>query len=211
MQGQFSLFWSIVLGRRRNPEFLPLIEQGKILSDKVDHIASTGANFIDIHDIPGAKALIKDALRLPRVSFCLRSILDQIPEIDVSYTRLVDPVDVPCPDWHQDRQFLKNDRAWTLWIALDSCGLYAPSIQFAPLDHAETNTLYEHRERTHVVNGSRVFPSDLAEAIFQGRSPIRPQFEPGDAVFFDENCLHSTFNSGTMRTRRLSVDIRLAR
>jgi len=105
-------------------------------------------------------------------------------------------------DWHQDGAFLGDDiRTVNLWLALSRCGDVAPGLDIVPrrLDGiVETGT-----------NGAH-FPWSVGdatvEAVRQDRAVERPIFRPGDAVLFDQRCLHRTAVSPAMSGPRFAVE-----
>jgi hypothetical protein len=103
--------------------------------------------------------------------------------------------------WHQDGKFMGHVRALNLWLSLSDCGRDAPGLDLVPRrldDHVPTNTddammLNQVSQRT-------------AEAA-AGELPImRPIFEPGDALLFDELFLHKTASDPSMRRPRYAVE-----
>ena len=105
-------------------------------------------------------------------------------------------------DWHQDGAFLGDDiRAMNVWLALTDCGRDAPGMDIVTrrLDGViETGT-----------EGARfdwsVSPAKVAE-LLDGEEPLRPAFQAGDVLLFDELFLHQTANSDEMTTDRYAVE-----
>jgi hypothetical protein len=105
-------------------------------------------------------------------------------------------------DWHQDGAFLgRGIRALNIWIALSDCGVDAPGLDLLPrrLDHiVETGT------------GGAYFDWAVGPAVAErlaSDAPIaRPEFKAGDAVMFDDMCLHRTAIEPTMTRRRYAIE-----
>lgn len=105
-------------------------------------------------------------------------------------------------DWHQDGAFLgKEIRAMNIWMALTDCGRDAPGMDLVVrrLDEiVETGT-----------EGARfdwsVSPQKVAELLGDER-PLRPAFEAGDVLLFDERFLHETGASPGMTRDRYAVE-----
>ncbi len=105
-------------------------------------------------------------------------------------------------DWHQDGAFLGEDiRAMNVWLALTDCGRDAPGMDLVTrrLDGVlETGT-----------EGARfdwsVSPRQVAE-LLDGEEPIRPAFQAGDLLLFDELFLHQTANSVEMTKDRYAIE-----
>jgi hypothetical protein len=106
----------------------------------------------------------------------------------------------PSP-WHQDGAFLGEVRALNVWLSLSRCGDVAPGLDIVPrrLDRiVPTGTdgaLFDW-------SASR----SVAEEAAGERGLLRPIFEPGDALLFDELFLHSTAVEQGMTSMRYAVE-----
>jgi hypothetical protein len=103
--------------------------------------------------------------------------------------------------WHQDGAFLGDVRALNLWLALSRCGDEAPGLDLVPrrLDRFVTTQTDE------AVLSYQVSQRKAEEAA--GDKPIvRPVFEPGDALFFDELFLHQTGSDPAMPNPRFAIE-----
>lgn len=88
-----------------------------------------------------------------------------------------------------------------IWLALSDCGRDAPGMD-----------LVTRRLDGIVETGSAgarfdwsVSPRTVAE-LLDGDQPIRPAFQAGDVLFFDELFLHQTANSPEMTLDRYAVE-----
>jgi hypothetical protein len=82
--------------------------------------------------------------------------------------------------WHQDGSFLGDDiRTLNLWASFSDCGRDAPGLELVP-------------RRFDSILDSFDMDDELVAAILEETPPVLPEFEPGDAVFFDEFFLHRT-------------------
>jgi hypothetical protein len=104
--------------------------------------------------------------------------------------------------WHQDGSFLGDGlRVLNIWLTLTPCGEDAPGLDIVPrrLDHVvETGT-----GDARFVN----MVGDDAIARVAAETPvIRPHFEPGEALLFDELFLHSTAADPTMAHHRYAIE-----
>ena len=105
-------------------------------------------------------------------------------------------------DWHQDGAFLgRGIRALNIWIALSHCGVDSPGMDLLPrrLDHiVETGT------------GGAIFDWAVGPAVVAQLAVdapvVRPEFEPGDALLFDDMFLHRTAIEPTMTRPRYAVE-----
>jgi hypothetical protein len=103
--------------------------------------------------------------------------------------------------WHQDGFFMGEVRSLNMWLSLSRCGDVAPGLDLLPrrLEHyLATNT--EEAALDYTISQRKV---DEAAA---GSPVIRPIFEPGDALFFDELFLHQTGSDPAMRKPRYAIE-----
>jgi hypothetical protein len=103
--------------------------------------------------------------------------------------------------WHQDGKFMGPVNALNLWLALSPCGRDAPGLDLVP------RRLQEHvRTETDEAMMLNQVSQRIAEEV-AGEVPIlRPVFEPGDALLFDDLFLHKTASEPTMRRRRYAIE-----
>lgn len=107
--------------------------------------------------------------------------------------------DLQDADWHQDGAFLGDGiRTINVWMSLSHCGRDAPGLDIVPrrLDGiVETGTEGAHFKWS-------VAP-DVVERASDEATVVRPIFEPGDVLLFDELFLHRTaIGPGMTRERR---------
>jgi hypothetical protein len=103
--------------------------------------------------------------------------------------------------WHQDGAFMGDVRSLNLWMALSRCGDVAPGLDVVPRrleEFAATGTdeamlSYQVSQRS-------------AETAAGGVPIVRPVFEPGDALLFDEMCLHQTASDPSMPNPRYAIE-----
>jgi hypothetical protein len=103
--------------------------------------------------------------------------------------------------WHQDGAFMGDVRALNLWLALSRCGDLAPGLDLVPrrLDGLVATQTDE------AVLSYQVSQRAAEEAAAE--TPIvRPVFEPGDALFFDELFLHQTGSDPAMPNPRFAIE-----
>jgi hypothetical protein len=96
--------------------------------------------------------------------------------------------DLADADWHQDGAFLGDGiRTVNVWLSLSRCGRDAPGLDIVPrrLDGiVETGTEGAHFKWS-------VAP-DVVDEATSDVAVVRPIFEPGDVMLFDELFLHRT-------------------
>ena len=103
--------------------------------------------------------------------------------------------------WHQDGAFMGDTRALNLWLSLSRCGDEAPGLDLVPRRLDEI--VIEH-EAMLFVDLTRERAREAAAA--GGVEIVRPIFEPGDALFFDEMFLHQTASDPSMPNPRFAVE-----
>jgi Phytanoyl-CoA dioxygenase (PhyH) len=103
--------------------------------------------------------------------------------------------------WHQDGAFLGEVRALNVWLALSRCGDESPGMDIVPkrLDHiVPTGT-------EGAIFEWSVSPQMAEEAAGED-GVLRPIFEPGDVLLFDELFLHSTAADPSMKKSRMAIE-----
>jgi hypothetical protein len=104
-------------------------------------------------------------------------------------------------EWHQDGAFLGDGtRTVNVWTALTPCGVDAPSVD-----------VFARRFGTIVATGTEdaahTWSVSRAEADRLGtQDVVRPKFDAGDALLFDQFTLHRTAASPTMTRERYAVE-----
>jgi hypothetical protein len=103
--------------------------------------------------------------------------------------------------WHQDGAFMGPVRSLNLWLALSRCGDEAPGLDIVPrrLDYLVT------RKTEEAVFDMQVSQTKAREAAAEV-GILRPIFEPGDALLFDEMFLHQTGSDPSMPKARFAVE-----
>jgi hypothetical protein len=104
--------------------------------------------------------------------------------------------------WHQDGSFLGDGlRVLNIWLSLSHCGRDAPGLDLVPrrLDHVVATGTGDSRF------GNMVGDDEIAR-VSESVGVIRPEFEPGEALLFDELFLHSTAADPSMPNARYAVE-----
>jgi hypothetical protein len=103
--------------------------------------------------------------------------------------------------WHQDGAFMGDVRALNVWLSLSRCGDVAPGMDIVP-----------RRLEGIVPTGTEgaAFDWSVSQAVAEESAGedgiVRPIFEPGDALLFDELCLHSTAAEPDMPNVRYAIE-----
>jgi len=104
--------------------------------------------------------------------------------------RKVKPNPTERAGWHQDGRFLGDGiRTVNMWIALSECGGGAA----APgMDIVADRDKVIHETGSHGAPFDWTVGPGLVDKITQSTPALNPQFQPGDALFFDQYNLHRT-------------------
>ena len=103
--------------------------------------------------------------------------------------------------WHQDGAFLGDVRALNVWLSLSHCGDEAPGMDVVP-----------RRLEEIVPTGTEgaTFDWSVSEQVAEEAAGevgvVRPIFEPGDVLLFDELFLHSTAAEPSMPKSRWAIE-----
>jgi hypothetical protein len=103
--------------------------------------------------------------------------------------------------WHQDGKFMGEVRSLNLWLSLSHCGDEAPGLDVVPVrldDFVQTKTDHPGLE---VLTEQHVAVEAAGD-----RGILRPIFEPGDALLFDEMFLHQTGADPSMPKPRYALE-----
>ncbi len=103
--------------------------------------------------------------------------------------------------WHQDGSFMGDVRALNLWLSLSRCGDEAPSLDIVPRRLNDLVT-QQTEEAVLAIQVSQA----MAEEAAGDRQIIRPIFDPGDALLFDDLFLHQTGSDPTMPKPRYAIE-----
>jgi hypothetical protein len=122
--------------------------------------------------------------------------------VDKSTLRRVTPDKEP--SWHQDGSFLgEGVRTVNTWVALSPCGgdADAPGLELIPRRFEALAPAGTPGAKVRI----EVAPDEVARAA-AGAPVLRPVFEPGDALVFDELFLHRTATSPGMTGVRYALE-----
>jgi Phytanoyl-CoA dioxygenase (PhyH) len=102
--------------------------------------------------------------------------------------------------WHQDGAFMGDVRALNLWLSLSRCGDESPGLDVVPRRLDEIVRDPENSWLEFDISQQK------AEEVAAPAQIIRPIFEPGDALFFDELFLHQTGSDPSMPKPRFAIE-----
>ena len=152
-------------------------------------------------DSPRISFEMSEALREARLPELVESYLGGSPLLSGDKTTLRRAEPSVSGAWHQDGKFMGEVRALNLWLSLSHCGRDAPGLDLVPRrleEHVATQT-----DEAMMLNQV----SQRTAESTAGELPIlRPVFEPGDALLFDELFLHKTASEPSMRKPRYAIE-----
>jgi hypothetical protein len=104
--------------------------------------------------------------------------------------------------WHQDGAFMGEVRSINLWLSLSHCGDVAPGLDIVPrrLGELVASEMPDDPNLYYLVS------DETAEEVAGDKEIIRPIFEPGDALLFDELFLHQTASDPSMPNPRFAIE-----
>jgi hypothetical protein len=153
-------------------------------------------------DSPRALFELTETLHHAGVDRALTGYLGERPALSVKKCTLRRVPPDTRADWHQDGAFLgAGIRTVNVWLSLSHCGDYAPGLDIVPrrFDHiVETGT--------HGAQFDWSVGPDLVEQVAADAKVVRPIFEPGDALLFDDFFLHQTGVSPGMTHERYAIE-----
>ena len=103
--------------------------------------------------------------------------------------------------WHQDGSFMGEVKALNVWMALTHCGDSAPGMDIVPRRIDEI--LPSGTEGTDI---AIQIHEDIARSAAGEDGVVRPIFEPGDVLLFDEMFLHTTAADPEMPNTRYAIE-----
>jgi hypothetical protein len=154
-------------------------------------------------DTPANAAAVLDVLSASGVVAAIAGHLGERPffSLQKSTLRHSLPI-VNFTGWHQDGSFLGPEiRTMNVWTALSRCGgdRPTPGLEIVPKRIPEVLS-------TEGGWGPISVAPALVDEVSADAPPIRPEFEPGDGLVFDERFLHRTFLHEHMTEDRYAVE-----
>jgi hypothetical protein len=154
-------------------------------------------------DSPIATAQIIDGLAETNVLESVRGHFGERPvfSLQKSTLRRVAPVH-KFTSWHQDGSFLDADvRSMNLWLALSHCGGAEPTPGLEVVPKRVPEILPVDNVMANYAISFEVVAETTADA-----PTVIPEFAPGDALMFDERCLHRTHLGLEMTRSRYALE-----
>lgn len=195
-----SAAWRLATEGRTGADYLPtlpLVPRQAALRQK-----QAAKNTWWLADCPAASAQILDDLAASGAIDAIGEHFGERPLFTLQKTTLrrVQP-ECRYTAFHQDGSFLGRDtRSMNVWVGLTSCGgdRPAPGLEIVPRRVDEILPFGE--------SGGIGIDGFLVHRTAGDTPLIRPEFDPGDALLFDERMIHRTFLSEEMTEERLAIE-----
>lgn len=152
-------------------------------------------------DSPMLTARMLDLFSRARLADLVGGYLGEHPLISVQKTTLRKAEPTVGGAWHQDGAFMGDVRALNLWLSLSRCGDESPGLDIVPRRLEELVTT-----GTDEAMLSYQISQAKAEEAAGETGIVRPIFEPGDALFFDDMFLHQTGSDPSMPKPRYAIE-----
>jgi hypothetical protein len=193
--------WESDHGADTGPWFVPFeTGRGPILGPERKWV--TGGGGVWTVDSPRAMFDVLEAFEEIGLDGPLTGYLGERPALSVKKWTLRRVPVTSGTNWHQDGAFLgQGIRTVNFWLALSHCGDDAPGLDVVP-----------RRMEGILPTGTEgaIFDWSVGEGLVQQIAEdtpvLRPIFEAGDALFFDERFLHRTAVSEAMTRERYAIE-----
>jgi len=160
-----------------------------------------GAGGVLAADSPRLMFEMIDAFQRAGLGTLIEDYLGERPAISAQKCTLRKAEPTVGGAWHQDGKFLGDVRSLNVWASLSRCGDVAPSMDIVPT-----------RIGYHVESGGEGATLDIqvtdedALAAAGDAGVVRPIFDPGDALLFDDLFLHQTGSDPSMPNPRYAIE-----
>lgn len=153
-------------------------------------------------DSPRALAELIEVLAATPVLSVIESHFGERPALSVRKTTLRDVPPDTTTEWHQDGAFMGAGlRTVNVWLALTPCGVDAPSIDVVA---RRLDGIVEPGGDGSVFSWS--VSDESARRAAGAAGIVRPVFDAGDAILFDDLNLHRTGAGPGLTEHRLAIE-----
>jgi hypothetical protein len=153
-------------------------------------------------DAPHFLARWMDEIEDCGVLGAVSSYLGERPALSANKATLYRLPHNPGSQWHQDGAFLgEGVRTVNLWVACTECGVDAPGLDIIPWRLGAIVPTGTHGSQFKWSVGEA-----YAEQLAANRRIATPHFRPGDAILFDQLCLHRTASRPGMTRGRYAIE-----
>jgi hypothetical protein len=179
-------------------EFVP---DARFLGEEGNRDWVAGGGGLWVADSPHLMFEMLDCFERAGLTRVINEYLGERPTISVQKCTLrkVDPD--AGSSWHQDGAFMGDVRALNVWLALSRCGDESPGMDIVP---KRLDRIVPTGTEGAIFEWS-VSPNE-AEAAAGETGVVRPIFEPGDVLLFDDLFLHTTAADPSMKKSRMAIE-----
>lgn len=167
----------------------------------MDRAFATDGGGVLAVDSPRALFRHLDALQFVGFDKMLNDYFGERTALSVKKSTLRRTEPTALAGWHQDGAFLGVDtRSLNIWTAFTPCGVDAPSLDVFPWPFKELVKL----------GGKDIFDWSISNdtaATYGVENIVRPVFETGDALLFDQLTLHKTGVDKYMTDTRYAIEM----
>lgn len=188
-----------------DPRFDLETERGWVRDSAGLWAADSPRMMVDVFDAferAGVRRLVTDYLGERSAISINKCLLRKVkPEVFDEAARNAGIEGIKPSAWHQDGAFMGDVRALNVWLALSRCGDEAPGLDVVPrrIDHIVPTG-------TEGASFEWSVSQTVADEVAGETGVLRPIFDPGDALLFDELFLHSTAAEPGMPNMRYAVE-----
>jgi hypothetical protein len=152
-------------------------------------------------DSPLLSSEMRELLTRAELPELVQSYLGEPPLVALEKTTLRKAEPTVPGAWHQDGKFMGDVNALNLWLSLSRCGDLAPGLDLVPrrLEHYAATA-------TDDAMFDNMVSQRMAEQEAGETGILRPIFEPGDGLLFDELFLHKTGSEPDMSQPRFAIE-----
>jgi len=131
----------------------------------------------------------------------IEGYLGEKPAISAQKCTLRKAVPEIAGGWHQDGRFMGEPRSLNVWLSLSRCGDVAPSMDVVPKRLNELVATGGEGAYLDFMNSA-----ENVEKAAGDVGIVRPIFNPGDALLFDELFMHKTGSDPSMPNPRYAIE-----
>jgi hypothetical protein len=142
-----------------------------------------------------------DAFERANLRSVIEGYLGEKPAISAQKCTLRKALPEIAGGWHQDGRFMGESRALNVWLTLSRCGDIAPSMDIVPRRLDELVAVGGEGAFLDFMNSQENVEKAAGEIGI-----VRPIFNPGDALLFDDLFMHQTGSDPSMPNPRYAIE-----
>lgn len=142
-----------------------------------------------------------DAFERANLRDVIEGYLGEKPAISAQKCTLRKAMPEIAGGWHQDGRFMGEPRSLNVWLSLSRCGDVAPSMDVVPKRLNELVPTGGEGAFLDFMNSAENVEKAAGETGI-----VRPIFNPGDALLFDDLFMHKTGSDPSMPNPRYAIE-----